>query len=133
MSATEPEARAALIFSSLEASGTHWNSKSIPVCSRSASMIGPSAAGVVGVCNMDIQVRAFALPPAESPPPPQAARAVAPRAAAGRDFRRDRRRNMTGFLSGAARARSEPGLVAAAALRRRAVRHRTGRGQVLWI
>src|SRR5699024_4923459 len=97
------------------------------------SMIGPSAAGVVGVCNMDIQVRAFALPPAESPPPPQAARAVAPRAAAGRDFRRDRRGNMTGFLSGAARSRSESGLVAVASLRRRAVRHRTGRGQVLWV
>src|SRR5690625_6041189 len=63
MSATDPEASAALIFSSFEASGTHWNSKSIPVCSLSASMIGPSASGVVGVWSIDIQVKVSSVSP----------------------------------------------------------------------
>src|SRR5690625_4550067 len=119
MSATEPEARAALIFSSLEASGTHWNSKSTPECSRSASMIGPSAAGVVGVCSMDIQVSVPPEPPAVPSPPelPQAARAVAPSAAAGRDFRRVLRWNIEGILSGVRpledRVRADRGGIAA--------------------
>ena len=93
MSASDPEARAALIFSSLDASGTHWNSKSTPLCSFRAVMIGPEASGVVGVCSIDIQV-SVPPSPAEPPPPPelpQEARAPAPAmpaAARGRDFRR---------------------------------------------
>src|SRR5699024_5058019 len=90
MSATEPEASAALSFSSFEASGTHWNSKSMPECSLIASMIGPAASGVVGVCSMDIQVRGPADPPEPPEPPelPQAERARPPAAAAGRALRR---------------------------------------------
>src|SRR5690625_7673782 len=45
-----------IFFSSLDASGTHWNSKSTPLCSFRAVMIGPEASGVVGVCSIDIQV-----------------------------------------------------------------------------
>src|SRR5690625_7941899 len=78
-SATDRQASAALFFSSFEASGTHWNSKSIPVCSLSASMIGPSASGVVGVWSIDIQVKESSEPP-DAPllELPQAARALAP-------------------------------------------------------
>src|SRR5690625_4191676 len=82
-----------IFFSSLDASGTHWNSKSTPLCSFRAVMIGPEASGVVGVCSIDIQV-SVPPSPAEPPPPPelpQEARAPAPAmpaAARGRDFRR---------------------------------------------
>src|SRR5699024_11929954 len=76
-------------------------------------------AGVVGVCSMDIQVSVPPEPPAVPSPPelPQAARAVAPSAAAGRDFRRVLRWNIEGILSGVRpledRVRADRGGIAA--------------------
>src|SRR5699024_2163148 len=64
MSATEPEARAELIFSSLLASGTHWNSTSMPVWSSRAVITAPCGSGVAGVWKTDIQDSEPSLPPA---------------------------------------------------------------------
>src|SRR5690625_1801490 len=92
MSATDPEASAALIFSSFEASGTHWYEKEEAVLSFSPVSTGPAASGVVGVWSIDIQVKVSSEPP-DAPllELPQEARALAPAtpaAAAGRDLRR---------------------------------------------
>src|SRR5690625_3443796 len=92
MSATDPEASAALIFSSFEASGTHWYEKEEAVLSFSPVSTGPAASGVVGVCTTDIHDSAESVPPSladEVPPQEESAPAPAsPAAASGRDARR---------------------------------------------
>src|SRR5699024_1508697 len=95
MSATEPEARAELIFSSLLASGTHWNSTSMPVWSSRAVITAPCGSGVAGVGKTDIQDSEPSLPPPPSALElPQEDRARAPAAASGPLDRRERRESM---------------------------------------
>src|SRR5699024_1720477 len=95
MSATEPEARAELIFSSLLASGTHWNSTSMPVWSSRAVITAPCGSGVAGVWKTDIQDSEPSLPPPPSALElPQEDRARAPAAASGPLDRRARRESM---------------------------------------
>src|SRR5699024_5225152 len=100
--ATELDASAALTFSSLEASGTHWEEKQAPVISFSPVSAGPEASGVVGVWTTDIQVSSpLEPPPPPEPEDPQEVRAPAPArpaAAKGRDFRRVLRCIMRGGL-----------------------------------
>src|SRR5699024_12769758 len=84
MSATDPEASAALIFSSFEASGTHWYEKEEAVLSFSPVSTGPAASGVVGVCTTDIHDSAESVPPSLADEvPPQEVSAPAPASTAG--------------------------------------------------